>query len=236
MHASFNLLWPSFPPLRQLDPYNQAVDLGLRKADNVTRIIHKSVQYWISELEYDTYYDNLHEVELDDGYQVHFPDMLRLTRKIELASGLNLTAKYASTDFQTTNYGLGGLCETHFDPHGYIEGQELPPYKEFQRLKKQGDMIATLMGWLEEVEEGGATAFAEPGHEVLVSPTKGSAAFWLNLDRKGYRDRRLLHGGCPIIKGSKWILNKWVYYFDQFRKFPCGLDREGFFPPYKGHY
>ena len=25
--------------------------------------------------------------------------------------------------FQTTNYGLGGLCEKHMDPHGYIEGR-----------------------------------------------------------------------------------------------------------------
>jgi hypothetical protein len=28
-------------------------------------------------------------------------------------------------DFQTTNYGLGGLCEKHIDPHGYIEGNEI---------------------------------------------------------------------------------------------------------------
>ena len=140
---------------------------------------------------------------------------------------------------QVTNYGLGGLCETHFDPHGYIEGVELPPHPLFQRLKKQGDMAATVMGWLEDVEAGGDTAFAPgPGmNNVVVKPEKGSAAFWYDLDRKGYRDRRLLHGGCPILKGSKWILNKWIHFFDQFRYLPCAIkpDME-FFPPFNNYY
>ena len=131
---------------------------------------------------------------------------------------------------------LGGLCETHYDPHGYIEGQELPPHPGFLRLQKQGDMMATMMGWLEEVEVGGATAFADPGNEVLIWPKRGSAAFWFNLDRKGYRDTRLLHGGCPIIKGSKWILNKWIFYFDQFKKFPCGLSQNEYNKPFNGVY
>jgi len=37
-----------------------------------------------------------------------------------------VTSKYSATPFQTTNYGLGGLCEIHMDPHGYIEGKEVP--------------------------------------------------------------------------------------------------------------
>ena len=97
-------------------------------------------------------------------------------------------------------------------------------------------MMATMMGWLEDVEVGGATAFADPGNEVLVWPTRGSAAFWFNLDRKGFRDQRLLHGGCPIIKGSKWILNKWIFYFDQLKKFPCGLKDNEFNKPFTGVY
>ena len=97
-------------------------------------------------------------------------------------------------------------------------------------------MMATMMGWLKDVEVGGATAFADPGHEILVWPRRGSAAFWFNLDKKGFRDRRLLHGGCPIIKGSKWILNKWLFYFDQFKKFPCGLKDTEFNKPFNGVY
>ena len=75
------------------------------------------------------------------------------------------------------------------------------------------------------------------GYETVVHPRKGSAAFWFNLDRRGFRDQRLIHGGCPILKGSKWILNKWIFYFDQFRKIPCALrPEEEFIKPFQGVY
>jgi hypothetical protein len=38
---------------------------------------------------------------------------------------MNITGRYSSTSFQTTNYGLGGTCDTHMDPFGYIEGIEI---------------------------------------------------------------------------------------------------------------
>jgi prolyl 4-hydroxylase len=48
-----------------------------------------------------------------------------------------------------------------------------------------------------------------------VTPRRGALAFWYDLDAKGYRMPSTIHGGCPVLKGSKWILNKWVYYFNQ---------------------
>ena len=68
------------------------------------------------------------------------------------------------------------------------------------------------------------------------SPNRGSVAFWWSLDRKGHRLQETLHGGCPILKGSKWIFNKWVHYFDQWKKFPCGLTTESTFDPPLLHY
>ena len=68
------------------------------------------------------------------------------------------------------------------------------------------------------------------------SPNRGSVAFWWSLDRKGHRLQKTLHGGCPILKGSKWIFNKWVHYFDQWKKFPCGLRAESTFDPPLLHY
>ena len=52
-------------------------------------------------------------------------------------------------------------------------------------------------------------------------PEKGAASFWYDLTSEGYRDASSQHGGCPVLKGSKWILNKWMYSFDNFAKFPC---------------
>ena len=67
-----------------------------------------------------------------------------------------------------THYGLGGLCETHIDPYGYIEGAGLYESPEVQRLKQTGDIFGTLMGYLNHVEAGGATAFCEPFHEEII--------------------------------------------------------------------
>ena len=45
--------------------------------------------------------------------------------------------RYSSTDYQTTNYGLGGLCETHLDPAGFVRGQMKMHKDEFD-LKAKG--------------------------------------------------------------------------------------------------
>jgi len=194
------------------------------------RTIHKTVQCWIKDIQYDAY----NEFNDRFNYTINFPLMFKLSKKLELATQMNVTAKYSATDFQTTNYGLGGLCEKHLDPHGYIEGADVTgPHKD---LIQSGDMLGTVMAWLGDVEGGGATGFMHRTVEKAIMPSRGSAAFWYDLDRKGFRDIRSLHGGCPVIKGSKWILNKWIYYFNQFKNFPCGLTPIEKFPPPNGYY
>ena len=37
-----------------------------------------------------------------------------------------------------------------------------------------------------------------------VDPQKGSALFWYNYRPSGEIDERTLHGGCPVLLGSKW--------------------------------
>ncbi len=60
----------------------------------------------------------------------------------------------------------------------------------------------------EQVAHGGYTAFPRLG--VKVQPKKGSAVFWHNIKRSGRSDMAMLHGGCPVLLGSKWVANKWV--------------------------
>ena len=75
------------------------------------------------------------------------------------------------------------------------------------------------------------------GYEGKIKPEKGAAAFWYDLLSDGFRDIKSLHGGCPVLKGSKWILNKWLYMLDNFKKFPCKLAKHSrFSPPSKSHY
>ncbi len=205
------------------------------KSGKKRRIVHKTVQHWLADVVYRNLSYDLAAPEPNNSRTVWDEVLFRLSEKLEVATRLSVTSKYGSTDYQVTNYGLGGLCETHIDPHGYIEGKvELPKSRE--NLKKCGDMFGTVMGWIGEEPIGGATAFIYPNHEVTVWPRKGSAAFWFNLDRKGHRDVRTSHGGCPVLRGSKWIVNKWIYYFNQFSEFPCGLHERDYVLPFQGHY
>ena len=100
---------------------------------------------------------------------------------------------------------------------------EVENYENQPFLSVTGDMIGTLMAWLDDTEAGGGTAYLSPGFEGVILPEKGAAAFWYDLYSNGLRDNHSLHGGCPVLKGFKWILNKWLYMYDNFQKFPCKL-------------
>jgi len=128
--------------------------------------------------------------------------------------------------FQVANYGMGGAYYSHLD---YVGGD-----LDLKRLAKEskergwpdyavyGDRMATFMAYMSDVEVGGATVFPNMG--ISVWPKKGDAVLWYNVDRNGYPDRFAWHGGCPVIVGSKWILNKWIRQKQQMIKFPCSLE------------
>ncbi len=91
------------------------------------KIVHKTVQAWLEELEYPkdyfTYVGNNYTA-------VKYPILMTLSQKIQLATQFKTLGQYSATPIQVTNYGLGGLCEAHIDPHGYIEGKELSRGRE----------------------------------------------------------------------------------------------------------
>ena len=132
---------------------------------------------------------------------------------------------------------LLGLCEGHNDAHGIMESNEEFYRKKEPNLFVHGDILGTFMAWLSDTKEGGATAFISPGSEGLIMPDRGSAAFWYSLQSDGYRDQSARHAGCPVIMGSKWILNKWLYWYDNFKKFPCDTKNNKLFNhPCESHY
>ncbi|MEB0136763.1 2OG-Fe(II) oxygenase [Actimicrobium sp. CCC2.4] len=59
-----------------------------------------------------------------------------------------------------------------------------------------------------DVEEGGSTSF--PGICLDVHPQKGGALFFRNTTPYGLPDKKTLHAGLPVEKGTKIIANKWL--------------------------
>ena len=148
----------------------------------------------------------------------------RITKRIELATNLILNKPYASEPYQVANYGIGGQYAIHPDIAGHhiYPGERsgiLPKYKKWYSLV--GGRHATFMAYLSTVEFGGGTVFPMLG--LSNNAVAGQAVFWNNAWSDGRADYLSVHGGCPILLGSKWITNKWIHYYDNFRRTPCEL-------------
>jgi len=160
---------PRLSSVRENPPSN--ANVKKHASHNQVRIVSKTVQVWMGDYKY------AHGDEFDyEGERLPNPDrdvrevehaiLVKLSRKIELATRMRLTGRDSATQYQVTNYGLSGLCEGHMDPHGATEGIEGP--RDRFNLKYSGDMFATFMAWLEDCEAGGATAYDFPGKNIFI--------------------------------------------------------------------
>lgn len=105
---------------------------------------------------------------------------------------------------QLVRYGIGEEYRPHFD--------YFPPEKpgSAKHLQKGGQRAATVLFYLNTVEEGGETIFPEIGFKVKA--VKGNAVIFYNCTPEGKEDPLTRHGGAPVIRGEKWIVNKWFRY------------------------
>ena len=103
---------------------------------------------------------------------------------------------------QILNYSTGGEYKTHFD--------YFPPEKTGSKVHtaRSGQRLATLILYLNNVEEGGETIF--PEINLKVTPKQGNAIYFAYTNSKNQVDPLTLHGGCPVLKGEKWIATKWM--------------------------
>lgn len=136
-----------------------------------------------------------------------------INKRIELVTGLSMEE---SEELQVANYGLGGHYAPHFD---HARRRELDAYE-----RKHGNRIATFMVYLTNVPAGGATVFTRTG--ARVQPVERAAVFWYNLHRSGDGDVRSRHAACPVLAGSKWVMNKWIRERGQEFRHPCLLYRD----------
>ncbi|MGA7781338.1 MAG: 2OG-Fe(II) oxygenase [Paraburkholderia sp.] len=104
--------------------------------------------------------------------------------------------------FQVLNYRVGAEYTPHFD---YFPPQQAGSAVHTER---GGNRVATMVLYLNDVPNGGATYFPEAG--ISVAARQGRAVYFRYMN--GYRqlDPLSLHGGAPVLVGEKWIMTKWV--------------------------
>ncbi|XP_033149494.1 prolyl 4-hydroxylase subunit alpha-3-like [Drosophila busckii] len=88
-----------------------------------------------------------------------------------------------------------------------------------EQAPKLGDRLATIMFFLNEVPQGGATMF--PALELTVQAKKGAALVWHNLNNKLKTDNRVDHLFCSVLVGYKLTLLKYLHEQPQMLKRPC---------------
>lgn len=102
---------------------------------------------------------------------------------------------------QLVHYGIGDKYEPHYDACK----------TDCNRMNgKAGHRYLTVLIYLNDVEEGGETRF--PMINTSIKPEKGKIVVFKNVSLK--TNAIILeaqHGGDPVIKGEKWIANKWIH-------------------------
>jgi prolyl 4-hydroxylase len=68
--------------------------------------------------------------------------------------------------------------------------------------------MSTLIVYLNDVPQGGATAFPEIG--LSVTPRRGNAVYFEYSNSRQQLDGKSLHAGAPVIEGEKWAMTKWM--------------------------
>ena len=99
---------------------------------------------------------------------------------------------------QLVKYDVSGYFKEHYDSE--------PDKSKNNNIK---DRAHTFIVYLNNVEEGGETRF--PKLDLNVNPKKGMGIYFKTLLPNSVLLKKSLHQGMPIIRGEKYIVNKWIH-------------------------
>ena len=104
---------------------------------------------------------------------------------------------------QVVEYEPNGYYRPHYD----ASCDDKEECVEFE--KNGGQRIVTMLIYLNDQYEGGATHF--PKLNTSYKPPKNTALLFYSLEKNGGKCHPLsLHAGTPVISGKKYIANIWL--------------------------
>lgn len=123
----------------------------------------------------------------------------RIDRRVSILMGLPLEN---GEGLQVLRYPPGASSMPHYD--------FLMPTNQHNRasIARSGQRVATMVMYLNDVEEGGETVFPEAG--FACPPRRGGALWFEYCNGAGRLDPRSLHAGAAPLSGEKWIVTKWM--------------------------
>ena len=103
---------------------------------------------------------------------------------------------------QVQHYRLAGEYRSHYDYY--------PPRRSgvIARGRKGGQRGATLIVYLNDPFEGGATHFPNIG--LSVAARQGGGLYFRYMNARRQLDPLTEHAGMPVLAGEKWIITKWM--------------------------
>jgi prolyl 4-hydroxylase len=126
------------------------------------------------------------------------PFIHALERRIDQLLGMDPAL---GETLQGQRYTVGQEFKHHFD---YFIDRHA--YWDVER-KRGGQRSWTAMGYLNQVEAGGATDF--PRLAQAIPPQAGVLLVWNNMAPDGRPNPRTIHAGMPVERGIKYVLTKW---------------------------
>lgn len=102
---------------------------------------------------------------------------------------------------QVLRYDMGQEYKPHFD---WFDASK-PGYAS--HLSRGGQRVGTTVIYLANAADGGGTVFPKAGLEM--TPLVGGAVFFSNLLPSGQVDELTLHGGAPVLRGTKIVATYW---------------------------
>lgn len=104
-------------------------------------------------------------------------------------------------------------CAEELQVVKYSKGQEYTPHHDFGYTGKPNQRFLTLLMYIDPPKKGGATSFpkAYGGRGMKIKPPMGSAVLFYSMTPDGNADDLSVHAGMPVISGTKWVCNLWVW-------------------------